>query len=86
MNILVVRNDKLGDFITALPTMYVLKQYNPTNRIIACVSPLNKTLAQSMPFIDEVKEVEYWRMEPDLSYTPDGWNYTPKIHVRSWEL
>ena len=39
-----------------------------------------------MPFIDEVTEVEYWRMDPDLSYTPDGWNYTPKIHVRSWEL
>ena len=54
MNILVVRNDKLGDFITALPTMYVLKQYNPKNRIIACVAPLNKTLAESMPFIDEV--------------------------------
>ncbi|MDF1881095.1 glycosyltransferase family 9 protein [Sulfurimonas sp. MAG313] len=54
MNILVVRNDKLGDFITALPTMYVLKQHNPHNKIIACVAPLNKTLAESMPFIDEV--------------------------------
>lgn len=54
MNILVVRNDKLGDFITALPTMYVLKQHNPENKIIACVSPLNKNLAEAMPFIDEV--------------------------------
>ena len=54
MNILVVRNDKLGDFITALPTMYVLKKYNPQNKIIACVAPMNKTLAESMPFIDEV--------------------------------
>ncbi|PHR59454.1 MAG: heptosyltransferase [Arcobacter sp.] len=54
MNILVVRNDKLGDFITALPTMYVLKKYNPQNKIIACVAPLNKTLAEAMPFIDEV--------------------------------
>ncbi len=54
MNILVVRNDKLGDFITALPTMYVLKQYEPKNKIIACVSPLNKSLAESMPFIDKV--------------------------------
>lgn len=54
MNILVVRNDKLGDFITALPTLYVLKQHDPSNRIIACVAPLNKTLAESMPFIDEV--------------------------------
>ena len=39
-----------------------------------------------MPFIDEVTEVEYWRMDPDLSYTPEGWNYTPKIHIRSWQL
>ena len=39
-----------------------------------------------MKYIDEIAEVEYWRMDPDLSYTPEGWNYTPKIHVRSWEL
>ena len=54
MNILVVRTDKLGDFVTALPSMYVLKQYDPNNRIIACVSPLNKSLAESCDFIDEV--------------------------------
>ncbi len=54
VNILVVRNDKLGDFITALPTLYVLKHYNPANRIIALVAPLNRKLAQSCDFIDEV--------------------------------
>ena len=54
MNILVVRNDKLGDFITALPTMYVLKKYNFNNKIIALVAPMNKVLAESMPFIDKV--------------------------------
>ena len=54
MNILVCRTDKLGDFITALPTMYVLKHHNPNNRVIACVAPLNKTLAESCSFIDEV--------------------------------
>ena len=54
MNILVVRNDKLGDFITALPTLYVLKHQNPSNRIIALVAPLNRKLAQSCDFIDEV--------------------------------
>lgn len=54
MNILVVRNDKLGDFITALPTFYVLKHYDPSNRIIALVAPLNKALAESCDFIDEV--------------------------------
>jgi ADP-heptose:LPS heptosyltransferase len=54
MNILVVRNDKLGDFITALPTLYVLKQYNPADRLIALVAPLNRKLAESCDFIDEV--------------------------------
>ena len=54
MNILLVRTDKLGDFITALPTMYVLKHQNPKNRIIACVAPLNKELALACGFIDEV--------------------------------
>ena len=54
MNILVVRNDKLGDFVTALPTLYVLKHHNPSNRIVALVAPLNRKLAESCDFIDEV--------------------------------
>ena len=54
MNILVVRTDKLGDFVTALPTLYVLKNYNQNNKIIACVAPLNRELALACPFIDEV--------------------------------
>ncbi len=54
MNILVVRNDKLGDFITALPAIYVLKKYNRKNKIIVFVAPLNKALAEACDFIDEV--------------------------------
>ncbi|MEN4053934.1 glycosyltransferase family 9 protein [Sulfurimonas sp. NWX79] len=54
MNILVVRTDKLGDFITALPSFYVLKHHSPKNRIIALVAPLNRSLAQTCDFIDEV--------------------------------
>jgi ADP-heptose:LPS heptosyltransferase len=54
LNILVVRTDKLGDFITALPAMYVLKHHDSANRIIACVAPLNEALALSCDFIDEV--------------------------------
>jgi ADP-heptose:LPS heptosyltransferase len=34
--------------------MYVLKHHDPENRIIACVAPLNKALAESCDFIDEV--------------------------------
>jgi len=54
MNILVVRNDKLGDFITALPAIYVLKKHNKNNRIVVLVAPLNKSLAEACEFIDEV--------------------------------
>jgi ADP-heptose:LPS heptosyltransferase len=54
MNILVVRTDKLGDFITALPAMYILKHHDANNKIIACVAPLNEALAKSCAFIDEV--------------------------------
>jgi len=54
LNILVVRTDKLGDFITALPSMFVLKQHNPENKLIVCIAPLNKSLAESCDFIDEV--------------------------------
>ena len=39
-----------------------------------------------MSYIDELTEVEYWRLDADLSYTPEGWNFTPKTHIRSWEL
>lgn len=54
MNILVVRTDKLGDFITALPAIYVLKNYNPNNRVVVCVAPLNRALAEACDFINEV--------------------------------
>ena len=52
MNILVVRSDKLGDFITALPAIYVLKKHNPQNRLIVCISEINAPLAKECDFID----------------------------------
>ncbi|NPA65255.1 MAG: glycosyltransferase family 9 protein [Epsilonproteobacteria bacterium] len=52
MNILVVRNDKLGDFITALPTCKVLKSAG--HRVSVLVAPLNEELARRCGFIDEV--------------------------------
>ena len=54
MNILVVRTDKLGDFITALPAIKVLKNYNLSNKIIVCVAPINRSLAEAFDFIDVV--------------------------------
>ena len=54
MNILVVRTDKLGDFITALPAIYLLKEYNKENKITLCVAPINEKLALACDFVDEV--------------------------------
>lgn len=54
MKILVVRNDKLGDFITALPALYILKQHLPRAHIAVLIAPLNESVALSCDFIDEV--------------------------------
>jgi ADP-heptose:LPS heptosyltransferase len=51
---LVVRTDKLGDFITALPAIYALKNHNTKPRVVVCVAPLNEALARSCSFIDDV--------------------------------
>jgi len=54
MNVLIVRNDKLGDFITALPACYILKQHLPDAHISALISPINASIADACDFIDDV--------------------------------
>jgi len=54
MNILIVRNDKLGDFITTLPACYVLKQHIPDCHITVLISPINQSIAQACSFIDDI--------------------------------
>ncbi|MCF6208110.1 MAG: glycosyltransferase family 9 protein [Ghiorsea sp.] len=54
MNILIVRNDKLGDFITALPACYMLKQHMPDCRITVLIAPINQSIAKACDFIDDV--------------------------------
>lgn len=54
MKLLIVRNDKLGDFITTLPAIYLIKQYDPTIHITVLVSALTSELAQNIAFIDDV--------------------------------
>lgn len=54
MKILVVRNDKLGDFITALPSLYILKKYLPQAHLAVLIAPLNESIALECDFIDEV--------------------------------
>lgn len=54
MKLLIVRNDKLGDFITTLPAIYLIKQYDRSIHITVLVASLNSELAQNISFIDDV--------------------------------
>ena len=39
-----------------------------------------------MPYIDEISEVELWRQDPELSYSPEGFSGSDKIHIRAWDV
>ncbi|WP_043531308.1 glycosyltransferase family 9 protein [Litchfieldella xinjiangensis] len=52
--ILVVRNDKLGDFMLAWPALACLKQAHPGNHISVLVPGYTAPLARACPWIDEV--------------------------------
>lgn len=51
--ILVVRNDKLGDFMLAWPAISLIKQQYPESAIIALVNKYTKPMADLCPWIDE---------------------------------
>lgn len=52
--LLVVRNDKLGDFMLAWPALACLKQAHPDNRVSVLVPSYTAALARACPWIDEV--------------------------------
>lgn len=52
--ILVVRNDKLGDFTLALPTFALLKRALPEARIAVLVPEYTRAVAELSPAIDDV--------------------------------
>ncbi|MGV6987747.1 glycosyltransferase family 9 protein [Testudinibacter sp. P80/BLE/0925] len=52
--ILVVRNDKLGDFMLAWPSFAMLKKSMPNSQITALVPTYTADLARLCPYIDEV--------------------------------
>lgn len=52
--ILVVRNDKLGDFMLAWPSFAMLKKSMPNSQITALVPAYTADLARLCPYIDEV--------------------------------
>lgn len=52
--ILIVRNDKLGDFMLSYPAYALLKSSLPDCRVYALVPPYTRDMAEACPWIDEV--------------------------------
>src|SRR5690606_12262041 len=52
--LLVIRNDKIGDFMLAWPSFAMLKQSMPESHITALVPRYTQDLARLCPWIDEV--------------------------------
>ena len=52
--ILVIRNDKLGDFMLAWPAFALLKKQYPESEITALITPYTKDMASICPSIDKV--------------------------------
>jgi len=54
IRVLVVRNDKLGDFMLAWPALALLKRSMPSSHISVLVPPYTQGLAALCPWVDEV--------------------------------
>ena len=54
MKLLIVRNDKLGDFILSIPVFALIKQYLPDSQLHAFVPKYTKELALNCKSIDQV--------------------------------
>jgi len=63
-NILVVRNDRFGEFLLNIPALRALKETFINARLIAVVDPYVRELAQSIHFIDEL--IEWGRVKHSL--------------------
>ena len=54
MKLLIVRNDKLGDFVLSLPVFSLIKQYCPNSEIHAFVPQYTSKLAKNHESIDQI--------------------------------
>ena len=71
MNLLITRHDKIGDFITILPMLEIIKSQS-NHRIIVLVSKVNVELAKSIDTIDDV-----------ILYTKDTRTLIKKIKAKN---
>lgn len=80
-NILVIRNDKLGDFMLAWPTLALLRRNLPKANIAVLVPSYTAPLAEACPFIDEVI------IDPKLkSVWRNGWALTRLLRPRKFDV
>ncbi|MDD4979729.1 MAG: glycosyltransferase family 9 protein [Candidatus Omnitrophica bacterium] len=63
-NILVVRNDRFGEFLLNIPAFRALKETFTHARLIMVVDPCVKEIAESFTFIDEI--IEWSRQKHSL--------------------
>ena len=54
MKILIIRNDKLGDFILSYPVYYFLKSTVPDSEIHVLIPKYTQSIAESYPWIDNI--------------------------------
>ena len=54
MNVLVIRNDKLGDFMLAWPAFAMLKASDPSLKLTALVPSYTAELARACPYLDDI--------------------------------
>ena len=64
-NILVVRNDRFGEFLLNIPALRALKETFSDAMLIMVIDPYTRELAESIPFIDEI--IEWGRQGHSLS-------------------
>ena len=79
MKILIIRNDRLGDFVLSLPVFQAIKRYRDDIYVIALLAPGNAEFARQMNYIDEIiiddkgsitKMIsEIKKLRPDISIT-----------------
>jgi ADP-heptose:LPS heptosyltransferase len=53
-NILIIRNDRIGDLVLTLPLAGIIKKHYPETRITFFVKDYTRALAECNPYIDEI--------------------------------
>ena len=74
MNILITRHDKIGDFMTILPLLKIIKTQTG-HKVTVLVAAINEDLARYIDYIDEV-----------IVYTPDALQLIQDIRRHNFDV